>query len=40
MDVDTLERLTALGKEIGLEGKDLQDFLRDERAAYRKKKKR
>ena len=35
MNVDTLERLTALGKEIGLEGKDLQDFLHDERAAYR-----
>ena len=35
MDVDTLERLTALGKEIGLEGKDLQDFLREERTAFR-----
>ena len=26
---------TTLGKEIGLEGKDLQDFLRDQRVAYR-----
>ena len=37
MDIDTLERITALGKTIGLEGKDLQDFLRDERAALREK---
>ena len=37
MGIDTLERITAIGKEIGLEGKDLQDFLRDERAALREK---
>ena len=37
MDVETLAKLTALGKEIGMEGKDLQDFLRDERAAWRER---
>ena len=37
MDVQTLEKLVTLGKEIGLEGKDLQDFLRDERAAFRER---
>ena len=37
MDVDEFQKLLALGKEIGLEGKDLQDFMRDERVAYREK---
>ena len=37
MDIESLERLTAVGKLIGLEGKDLQDFLRDERTAWRDK---
>ena len=37
MNVQTLEKLVTLGKEIGLEGKDLQDFLRDERAAFRER---
>ena len=37
MDVQTLEKLVTLSKEIGLEGKDLQDFLRDERAAFRER---
>ena len=37
MDVGDFEKLVALGKEIGLEGKDLQDFLCDEGAAYREK---
>ena len=37
MDIDTLEKITAMGKGIGLEGKDLQDFLRDETAALREK---
>ena len=35
MNMD-VERLNALGKEIGLKGKYLQDFLCDERSAYRK----
>ena len=37
MDVEDFEKLVALGKEIELEGKDLQDFLCDERVAYRGK---
>ena len=37
MDVEQLEKLTILAKEIGLEGKELQDFIRDERMAYREK---
>ena len=35
MDIDTFERFTNLGREIGLEGKELQDFLRDQRVSYR-----
>ena len=35
MDIDSLERLARLGRELGYEGKDLQDFLRDERATFR-----
>ena len=38
MDVEELQKLHSLAKEIGLEGKDLQDFLRDERATYRERK--
>ena len=34
MDIDTFERFTNLGREIGLEGKELQDFLRDQRVSY------
>ena len=37
MDVQTLEKLVTLGKEIGSEGKDLQDFLRDKRATFRER---
>ena len=39
MDVDDFQKLLVLGKEIGYEGKDLQDFMRDERTAYREKQK-
>ena len=39
MDVDDFQKLLVLGKEIGYEGRDLQDFMRDERAAYREKQK-
>ena len=35
--MEQLEKLTILAKEIGLEGKELQDFIRDERMAYREK---
>ena len=35
--MEQLEKLTILAKEIGLEGKELQDFIRDERMAFREK---
>ena len=35
MDIDSLERLARVGRELGYEGKDLQDFLRDEHATFR-----
>ena len=35
MDIDTFERFTNLGREIGLKGRELQDFLRDQRVSYR-----
>ena len=38
MDVEELQKLHSLAKEIGLEGKDLQDFLREERATFRERK--
>ena len=38
MDVEELQKLHSLAKEIGLEGRDLQDFLREERATYRERK--
>ena len=40
MDVEHLEKITALAKEIGLEGKELQDFIRDERVAFRENERR
>ena len=36
--MEELQKLHSLAKDIGLEGKALQDFLREERATYRKRK--
>ena len=36
--MEELQKLNSPAKEIGLEGKDLQDFLREERATYRERK--
>ena len=37
MDLEELQRLHSIAKEIDLEGKALQDFLREERTAFREK---